>query len=99
MLSTPLGRFRIIGYLEGISYLVLLFIAMPLKYWAEIPEAVAFAGTMHGWLFGIYVLALVYVKFADRWSYGLTIVAFLASLLPFGNFVLDIRLKKRVRSR
>ncbi|GAB2701064.1 DUF3817 domain-containing protein [Paenibacillus thermoaerophilus] len=99
MLRTPLGRFRLIGILEGISYLLLLFVGMPLKYGADLPVAVTVTGALHGVLFVLYVLALIYVKFADRWSYGLAIGAFLASLLPFGNFVLDARLRKRQSHR
>lgn len=95
MLRTPLGRFRLVGLLEGTSYLLLLFIAMPLKYWGDLPRAVAVAGAVHGALFVLYVLALIYVKFADRWSIPLAAGAFIASLLPFGNFVLDARLRKR----
>ncbi|MFD1143220.1 DUF3817 domain-containing protein [Larkinella insperata] len=93
-LKSPLGRFRFIGILEGISYLVLLGIAMPLKYWANLPMAVKLVGWAHGVLFIAYMLALVSVTFDRRWSFGRVVVAFIASLVPFGTFWLDTRLKK-----
>ncbi|GED68423.1 membrane protein [Brevibacillus reuszeri] len=94
MMNTPLGRFRVIGILEGISYLVLLGIAMPLKYFLDVPAAVKIAGSLHGVLFVLYILALAHVTLKNRWSIIRVIGAFIASLLPFGNFVLDARLRK-----
>ena len=94
MMNTPLGRFRVIGILEGISYLVLLGIAMPLKYFLDVPAAVKIVGALHGLLFVLYILALAHVTLKNRWSIIRVIGAFIASLLPFGNFVLDAKLKK-----
>ncbi|MFC5408100.1 DUF3817 domain-containing protein [Larkinella bovis] len=93
-LKTSLGRFRLVGLLEGISYLVLLGIAMPLKYLANLPMAVKMVGWAHGMLFLAYILALIAVTFDRRWSFSRVVVAFIASLLPFGTFWLDGRLKK-----
>lgn len=93
MMRTALGRFRVISLIEGISYLVLLGIAMPLKYLLEIPVAVTVVGALHGLLFCLYILALAHVTFANRWSIVRVIGAFLASLVPFGNFVLDRRIR------
>ncbi|WP_031305539.1 DUF3817 domain-containing protein [Brevibacillus panacihumi] len=94
MLKTALGRFRAVGLLEGISYLVLLGIAMPLKYYFDVPEAVKIAGSLHGLLFVLYVLALAQVHFKNKWSFLFSIGAFIASLIPFGNFVLEAKLRK-----
>ncbi|GAB3900249.1 DUF3817 domain-containing protein [Larkinella knui] len=93
-LKTPLGRFRFIGILEGISYLVLLGIAMPLKYLAGWPHAVKVVGWAHGVLFIAYLVALIAVTIDRRWSLIRVIVAFIASLVPFGTFWLESRLKK-----
>lgn len=93
-LSAPLGRFRLIAKLEGISFLVLLFIAMPLKYWADQPLAVKYVGWAHGVLFVLFCLLLLHVWIDRRWGVGRVIMAFFASLLPFGTFVLDRTLKK-----
>lgn len=93
-MNTAVSLFRIISILEGISYLVLLLIAMPLKYLAGKPEAVKYVGWAHGILFVLYMLALANVWFAARWSFKKVVVAFLASLVPLGPFIFDRQLKK-----
>ncbi len=90
--KTALGRFRLIGITEGYSYLVLLFIAMPLKYLAGFPEAVKIVGWTHGLLFILYMFALLKVKFTLDWSIKKSFVAFIAALVPFGTFILDTKL-------
>lgn len=80
--------------LEGISYIVLLFIAMPLKYLANQPLAVKYTGWAHGVLFVAYMVLLVLVWAEYKWSFKKVTFAFVASLLPFGTFVLDKRLKE-----
>ncbi|WP_210487667.1 DUF3817 domain-containing protein [Rufibacter aurantiacus] len=87
--DTPLNRFRSIAILEGISFLVLLIIAMPMKYLAGIPEPVKYVGWAHGVLFVLFVGLLLQVWVTYRWSFGKVVLAFVASLLPFGTFVLD----------
>lgn len=89
---------RFIGIAEGISFLLLLGIAMPLKYFAGIPEAVKITGWAHGVLFIAYVYALVIVHSTQQWSILKTGLAFIASLVPFGTFVLDRNLKKEEES-
>jgi len=92
--KTPIGRLRLAGFIEGISFLVLLFIAMPLKYIAHIPEAVKIVGWMHGVLFIWFVIALLNVMATQKWKIGKSFLAFLSSLIPFGTFVLDGYLRK-----
>lgn len=92
--KTPLGRFRLIAIVEGISYLVLLFIAMPLKYFGGIPDAVKYTGWAHGVLFMLFMLALLNVMINNKWSFLKSAVAFISSLIPFGTFVLDRSLIK-----
>ncbi|MGV8878382.1 MAG: DUF3817 domain-containing protein [Sphingobacteriaceae bacterium] len=87
--NTPLGRFRLVGITEGISYLFLLFIAMPFKYLIGVPEVVKYTGWAHGILFVAYMLTLAQVMFSNKWPLWRTFVAFLASLVPFGTFILD----------
>jgi integral membrane protein len=89
LLKTSLGRFRIIGFTEGISYLILLFIAMPLKYvWGQ-PASVRGFGSVHGFLFVLYVLFLVICTVKYSWSLKKTVLLFLISIIPFGNFYAD----------
>ena len=92
--NTSIGRFRLIGFLEAISFLLLLFIAMPLKYFAGIPEVVRFTGWIHGFLFILYIVSLLKVAFALRWSLIRVLIAFLASLVPAGPFFLDSQHRK-----
>ncbi|RYF90609.1 MAG: DUF3817 domain-containing protein [Chitinophagaceae bacterium] len=92
--NSVMGRFRLISIIEGISYLLLLFVAMPLKYLAGLDEAVKYVGWAHGVLFVLFCAALLHVWISYRWSFGRTVMAFIASLLPFGTFVLEKNLEK-----
>jgi integral membrane protein len=89
-----LERLRIIGIMEGISYLALLGIAMPLKYMAHMPQAVRVAGSLHGILFISFCIALASVWRTRKWPYEKVAMAFLLSILPFGTFFLDKQIRK-----
>jgi integral membrane protein len=94
--KTPIGWVRGIGMIEGVSYLVLLGIAMPLKYIFKIPEgeAVVFwVGLGHGVLFTAYAFVAFRANAKGQLSQKLLGYAALASVLPFGPFVLDRKLK------
>ncbi|MFD1739393.1 DUF3817 domain-containing protein [Bacillus salitolerans] len=93
MLKDSLGRLRVIGFIEGLSYLILLFIAMPLKYMADFPLAVTITGGIHGLFFVLFILALAHVFFAYRQSFWFGVIGVLASLLPFGTFLFDRKLR------
>lgn len=88
-ITTTLGRLRLVAFAEGISYLVLLFVAMPLKYFFEQPQAVRSVGTVHGMLFVAYVLMVFLSKIEYRWDWAKTRKLLLVSLIPFGNFYAD----------
>lgn len=92
--KTNLGRLRLIGIIEGVSYLILLFIAMPLKYLAGQPEAVRLAGSVHGALFVLFGLYLLMTKMELRWSVRAAAVLVGLSMLPFGNFYADVKILK-----
>ena len=89
---TSIGRLRVIGVWEGISFLVLLLIAMPLKYLADWPLAVRYVGLAHGVLFMMYVWAALQAALDHRWPWRRTAAVLLASLLPAGPFVVDARI-------
>ncbi len=93
-LKTALDQFRLIAILEGISYLLLLGIGMPIKYLLHIAIVIKVMGWMHGVLFILYVIALAHVTIVNKWGFVKVTVAFIASLLPFGTFVLDKKLKE-----
>lgn len=92
--KTPIGRLRLAGFIEGISYLLLLFVAMPLKYFANMPQAVKIVGWIHGALFIWFVVALLNVMATSKWKILKSLLAFISSLIPFGTFVLDASLRK-----
>jgi integral membrane protein len=95
---SSLQRFRFIALVEGVSLLVLLFIAMPLKYFADEPAMVKYVGWAHGILFLLYLIFLLDVWIKLRWNFGKVLVAFMASLIPFGTFLFEGRLKKESRT-
>ncbi len=89
-----LERLRIIGIIEGISYILLLGVAMPLKYMAGIPQAVRIAGSFHGLFFVLFCIALAAVWHNRKWPYEKVAMAFLLSIIPFGTFYLDKQIRK-----
>ena len=93
-MKTPLSRLRVIGNLEGISYLLLLGIAMPLKYLAGMPMAVKVTGSIHGFLFVSFMVALANVWKTEKWSFKKLTNAFILSFVPFGTFYLDKQIRQ-----
>lgn len=86
--------FRKVAFAEGISFLVLLFIAMPLKYFASMPMAVTIVGGLHGILFVAFIALAYEVKGTYKKDFKWLVKAGLASILPFGTFVMDKQWKK-----
>jgi len=84
---------RILGNIEGISYLVLLGVAMPLKYSFGFPEAVKIVGMAHGVLFVAYCLLLAVCMKKFAWTLKFGVYLFIATLIPFGTFVTDRKIK------
>jgi integral membrane protein len=94
MFRTSIGRLRAIALVEGVSFLLLLGIAMPLKYFAAIPQAVTIAGWLHGLLFMAFCIALTQAHQDAKWSPWRSGTILLAALLPFGPFVIDGKLRR-----
>jgi integral membrane protein len=80
---------RITALVEAVSYMLLVGIAMPLKYIWHQPMAVKVLGMIHGILFVLFCLALARAAFSAHWPLARTILVFLSSLIPFGPFLLD----------
>ena len=93
LLVKQLHRFRMIAIAEGISFLILLLIAMPLKYMFDIPQAVKVFGWVHGALFVTFIYTAFAVFNAFKKDVSWLGKAFLASIIPFGTFILDKELK------
>ena len=94
--DTTLNRLRSVGSWEAISYLLLLGIAMPLKYGFDLPQAVRVVGMAHGVLWMAYIGLAILGQIDYKWSSKTTFWLFVASLLPFGPFVADSKLLRNV---
>lgn len=81
--------FRLTAILEGISYLLLFGLTMPLKYLANIPEPNKLVGYAHGFLFIAYVIVAIIFWFEKKWSIKRLCILLIASLLPFATFYVD----------
>jgi len=88
------STFRKVALAEGVSFLVLLGVAMPLKYLAGMPMAVTVIGGLHGLLFVSFMILAYLVKEETKKNYGWMGKAFLASIIPFGTFYMDKEWKK-----
>ena len=91
-LNISVKQFKIVAILEGVSFLGLLGIAMPLKYILGLPAATEVVGMAHGLLFIAYVLMVVLIRKQLSWNLKVTALALMASVLPFGPFVVDRKL-------
>ena len=91
-LTETTGRLRLLSWVEGISFILLLGITMPLKYGLHIPEPNKVMGLLHGLLFVGYMLALLQATIENRWGFGVFVKGFVASIIPFGTFWAERRL-------
>lgn len=93
--ETSMKFFRLIAILEGISYLLLFGVTMPLKYMFSMPLPNQIVGYIHGLLFIVYSILILVIWKKYQWGFVNSLLAFIASLLPFGTFVADARLFKK----
>lgn len=98
-ISGALSRYRIMAWVTGVMLLVLVFVAMPLKYFGGSPELVVIVGTAHGWLYMIYLVTGVDLTFRMRWSLWATLGVLVAGTIPFASFVAENWVTKQVRRR
>ncbi len=90
-LSTTLGKFRTVAFLEGCSFL-LFGLTMPLKYFYKMLMPNKIVGSIHGGLFLLYIILLAIVAYQKKWGVVKIVLAFMASLIPFGTFYADKKL-------
>lgn len=96
-LRTKVGRLRLIGFLEGISLLILLGIAVPMKYGSNDPSLVKLLGPVHGFFFVIFVINALSVGIEYKWKFTeITWKVLLACIIPFGTFYVDYRILRRM---
>ncbi len=92
-MKNPIPFLRTITLIEGVSFLVLLGVAMPLKYFASLPMAVKWVGWIHGVLFVVFCASLLQTMIVVKWPLARGALVFIAALLPFGPFVMDRRMR------
>jgi len=95
LINSHIGRLRIIGFLEGVSFILLVFVGMPLKYWLDSPWLVKNVGMAHGILFMLFVLYTIITSIDQKWNFfKITWKVLLSSILPFGTFYVDAKILK-----
>ena len=92
LFKSPIGRLRILAFAEGLSFLLILFVSMPLKYIYGMKEPNKIIGMVHGVLFLAYVVMVLFIRLEENWNNKKTFLALLASVLPFGTFWADWKL-------
>ena len=92
-IAKQIHQFRMISLAEGISFLLLLLIAMPLKYAAGMPEMVKYMGWLHGLLFMAYVFQLIYLTIELKWRFQRLVTYFIAAFLPLAPFFVERQLR------
>jgi integral membrane protein len=92
-------RYRAMAYITGVLLLVLVFIAVPVKYLGHDSGPVAVVGTLHGWMYFIYLLAAFHLSHVVRWPVGKTILVLLAGTVPFASFVAERKIVHELSGR
>jgi integral membrane protein len=98
-MSKLLTGFRITALLEGVSYLLLLFIAVPIKYLYEDPQYVKMLGMPHGILFMAYIVLAILISANMKWKTKTILLVLLASVIPFGTFYIDKKYLKKSNAK
>ncbi|HLT53737.1 MAG TPA: DUF3817 domain-containing protein [Flavobacteriaceae bacterium] len=88
--------FRIVALLEGVSYILLLFVAVPIKYLASNPQFVKWLGMPHGLLFIAYIILAIMIGSELKWDKRTMAYVLLASVIPFGTFFVDKKYLKNI---
>ncbi|MDX9813217.1 MAG: DUF3817 domain-containing protein [Sulfurimonas sp.] len=96
MQNNTIKNFAKINHIEGYSYIILVFIAMPLKYFMGFPIAVKIVGSIHGILFIIFCYLLFKSMLLKKWTFANSVTYFIASLLPFGTFFTQKSIEKHI---
>lgn len=99
LITTNVGRLRIIGFLEGLSLLILVFIAVPLKYYFGYPKATQTLGSLHGALFLLFIFNTLSVGVEQKWNFKHTTwKVLLACMVPFGTFYIDYKILSKINT-
>jgi integral membrane protein len=94
----PLTRFRVMANVVGVGLLVLVLVAMPLKYLADNRSVIAVVGPLHGFLYMLYVLVAADLSLRARWPLPRMVGILLAGTIPFLSFVVERKVTRRVHA-
>lgn len=97
MTRGALTRYRVMAYATGVMLLLLVFVAMPMKYVGDDERGVQIIGTIHGWLYLVYLIVAFMLAHRLRWPVGRTILLLLAGTIPFASFVAERKVVHAVR--
>lgn len=97
LIKSKIGKLRIIGFLEGISLLILIFVAVPLKYYFGNPSLTKILGPIHGALFLLFIFNAISVGIEQNWKFKTTTwKVILACFIPFGTFYIDNKILSKI---
>lgn len=100
LFNTKLGRLRLIGFLEGLSLLALVFIAVPMKYFLHNPQLTKSLGPVHGAIFLLFMLNTLSVGIEQHWKFKTTTWKILvACFIPFGTFYIDRKIFRNIKEQ
>lgn len=91
-----ISTFKVVSFLEGVSYILLLFVGTPLKYFAGNDVLVKMLGMPHGILFMLYIVLALWIRSKMKWDFMTTLIVLAASLIPFGTFYVNHKYVKEV---
>jgi integral membrane protein len=95
----PLLRYRVMAYVTGVMLVLLVLVAVPLKYAAHVPGPVAVIGTAHGFLFMLYLVTALDLGVRMRWNPVRLVLVMAAGTIPFMSFVAERSVTREVRAR
>ena len=100
LIQTKIGRLRILAFLEGLSFLLLVFIGVPMKYYFHNPMGSKIIGPIHGALFLLFIFNTISVGVEENWKFSTTTwKVLIASVLPFGTFYIDHAILKKLQTK
>ena len=98
LLKTPIGRFRIVSLLEGVSFILLMGVAVPAKYVFDNPALIMPVGLVHGILFLLFLAFAIWAIVIYKWKIKTSFLVLLSSVIPFGTFYIDSTILKKIKS-
>jgi integral membrane protein len=97
-IAAALQRYRVMANVVGVLLILLVVVAVPLKYWAGMPTPVTILGTAHGWLYALFFLSAVDLALRSKWSLKGAVAAIVAGTVPFLSFVAEHTVTRKMRA-